>query len=135
MTRLLVTGSRDLPKALEPLVRFHLRQAAVDTLIHGAARGVDTFAARWAHDAGIPVRSYPAQWREHAAPWCRCGIVTSGKMCPGAGRRRNQQMLEEGQPTAVLAFPSALSRGTWDMVHRATEAGLPVTVIPLRETP
>src|SRR5262249_62369122 len=38
------------------------------------------------------------------------------------GSKRNQQMLEEGKPDLVLAFPGG--RGTADMVRRAQEAGI-----------
>lgn len=41
-----------------------------------------------------------------------------------AGLARNQRMLEQCSPSAVIAFPGG--RGTADMVRRAEAAGLPV---------
>ena len=41
-----------------------------------------------------------------------------------AGPIRNQQMLDEGRPTLVVAFPDG--RGTADMVRRARSAGVEV---------
>jgi len=50
-----------------------------------------------------------ANWRTH------------GK---AAGPIRNQQMLDEGRPHLVVAFPGGT--GTADMVRRAKAAGVPV---------
>lgn len=44
------------------------------------------------------------------------------------GGSRNQQMLDEGKPVIVLAFPTPNSKGTWDMVRRAKLAGVPVEI-------
>ncbi len=138
---LLVTGSRTLPKAMEFLVRLHLKRTEPTVLIHGGAGGVDAFAARWAYDSGVEAHSYPAKWREHVKPWCRCsdttcfGNAAGSNYCKGAAQRRNQQMLDEGHPTHVLAFPSLLSIGAWDMVRRAARAGLPIHVVPLVDHP
>jgi hypothetical protein len=38
-------------------------------------------------------------------------------------------MLVESKPDLVLAFPTKRSKGTWNMVKIAKEAGVPVRVI------
>lgn len=104
---LLVCGGRDYDDwdtlcreldALQPLI-----------VIHGAARGADRMTDRWARLRGVPRRPYPADWTRYGN---------------AAGPLRNQQMLDEGHPTGVLAFPGG--PGTADMVRRARAAGLPV---------
>src|SRR5690348_8540698 len=60
------------------------------TIISGAARGVDTVALDWAVINWCPSEEYPADWDTH------------GK---AAGPIRNKQMLEEGKPDLVVAFP------------------------------
>ncbi|MGL5734934.1 MAG: hypothetical protein ACRCYS_08705 [Beijerinckiaceae bacterium] len=65
--------------------------------------------AEWAQQRGIPVLRYPADWDRY------------GK---GAGHLRNQQMIDEGAPTAAVAFPGG--RGTADMVARLHRASVPV---------
>lgn len=45
------------------------------------------------------------------------------------GGSRNKQMLEEGQPELVVAFPTKNSKGTWDMVRRARKANITTIVI------
>lgn len=81
----------------------------IDVLIHGDARGADHLAGEWARDRKVPCRRYPADWEKH------------GK---SAGPRRNQQMLDEGRPDLVMAFPGGA--GTRDMVTRAKRAGIRV---------
>lgn len=85
-------------------------------LVCGMARGADSHAARWAHDHGVTLHEFPADWRRY------------GK---SAGPRRNARMLEQGQPELVLAFADDLeaSRGTADMVTKAEAAKVPVVLI------
>ena len=86
-----------------------LRLLRPSVVIHGGARGADISADVCALAFGIDVEVYPADWAKH------------GK---AAGPIRNAQMLREGRPDAVLAFPGG--RGTADMVRRAKRAGVPV---------
>lgn len=81
-------------------------------IIAGAARGTDTLAIDWAVVHWTRFTEYPADWETH------------GK---AAGPIRNQQMLDEGKPDLVLAFPGG--RGTADMIRRAKKAGVTVREI------
>ena len=87
-----------------------------DTIVHGAARGADTLAADLAVKYNMTVIGVPADWATH------------GKK---AGPLRNQRMLDEHRPDFVLAFPTKDSIGTWDMIKRAANAGIPVQIFPL----
>jgi hypothetical protein len=78
-------------------------------IISGKARGADTLAIDWAVVNWQPVEEYPAQWDQY------------GKR---AGYIRNQQMLDEGKPDIVVAFPGG--RGTAMMVDIARKAGVEV---------
>jgi hypothetical protein len=102
------------------------------TVIEGGAQGADALAEEWVRAVGphpgdqrgvnddicsVLHEQYPADWDKH------------GK---AAGPIRNQQMLDEGHPEIVIAFvdkPLTSSRGTFDMVTRARDAGLPVYVV------
>ena len=110
--RLLVTGGRDYLD--REAVRLALSEIhpLPEILIHGAARGADTLAADEAKKLGIPRKPYPANWRPN-------GILDYG-----AGHKRNQQMIDEGKPTHLLAFPGGT--GTADMTRRCVKAGIPV---------
>ena len=108
MTRVLVCGGRDF--AHRGLMRRVLFQhlSAGDTLIHGNTRGADRMSGEVC-PSGVDVKKFPAKWNRYGA---------------SAGPIRNQQMLDEGKPDLVIAFPGG--RGTADMVRRAELAGLRV---------
>lgn len=109
--RVLVCGGRTYRKGavvFMVLDALH-REVPIARLIHGGAAGADTLGGFWAERNRVPAAVYHADWQAH------------GK---GAGFRRNQLMLEEGQPDLVVAFPG--NRGTADMIKRAKAAGVMV---------
>lgn len=114
--RVLICGSRNWidERVIEREIRKHRKE--IKLIIHGGARGADTLAGMIAHQLRIPVKVFPAQWKRFGR---------------GAGHIRNQQMLDEGKPDQVWAFTEDLrsSRGTKDMVHRATKAQVYYRVI------
>lgn len=79
------------------------------TIIHGDATGADTLGGLAAQWFGWKCEVYPADWEKH------------GK---AAGPIRNKQMLDEGKPDLVVAFPGG--KGTANMVKQAREAGVEV---------
>lgn len=81
-------------------------------MICGMAFGADTMAYNWAKRHGVKVHEYPADWEKY------------GKR---AGYIRNKQMLEEGKPDLVVAFPGG--KGTAMMVNLARQAGVRVIEI------
>lgn len=109
--RIVVTGGRDfndigaIDMALDAVRRKH----GDFTLINGCARGADTLCRQWASDRGLPCDDFPADWNKY------------GK---GAGHIRNQKMIDEGKPDALVAFKGG--RGTADMVRRCKSVGMPV---------
>lgn len=109
--RVLVRGGRDW-RDTEFLYRYldalH-KNTPINVLIEGNARGVDRIAGYWARHQRIENLKFHADWHEH------------GK---SAGAIRNQQMLDEGKPDLVVAFPGG--RGTADMVKRAKATGVQV---------
>jgi hypothetical protein len=84
----------------------------ITSIVHGAARGADTLAARWAEKRGIPARAFPANWELHGR---------------AAGHVRNKDMLLTGKPRIVIAFPGG--RGTANMMQQARQAGVNVVRI------
>lgn len=111
--RVLVCGGRDYTDKLA--LFYYLDQYGppeITEVISGMAKGADSFAAEWAEKFGFTLHKFPANWKKH------------GK---AAGLIRNQQMLDEGKPDAVIAFPGGT--GTADMVRRAKKANIPVTEV------
>lgn len=108
--RILVTGSRewDDPQAIfDVLAEYNYGQV---TLVHGAARGTDTIAARIAAAFGWRIEVHPADWRN------------LGK---SAGFIRNAAMVAAGADVC-LAFIRDGSPGASHCAHLAEQAGIPV---------
>lgn len=79
----------------------------ISVVIHGCASGADMLAVLWAVQMGIPVVAFPADWDKHGR---------------AAGPIRNKQMLDDGKPDIVIAFPGG--RGTENMISQAEAAGV-----------
>lgn len=110
--RVLVCGGRDFTdfdKVCRVLDAVHARRP-ITLLIHGAARGADTLAQRWADARGVQCMPFPADWE--------------GLGRGHAGRVRNFTMLRDGRPQLVVAFDGG--RGTTNMIIQSREAGVPV---------
>ncbi len=112
MTKILICGGRDYTDydtfaLLMEEVAYHLPKPI--TVISGGARGADSLAIRWAKDYGHKLEVYMADWDRHKK---------------AAGILRNIQMLKEGQPDLVVAFPGG--RGTAHMVSISEKAGVKV---------
>ena len=82
-------------------------------IIAGGATGADTVAIEWAVVNWCKFKEYEAEWDKY------------GK---AAGHIRNKQMLEEGKPDIVIAFPGG--KGTENMKAQARLAGVQVMEIP-----
>lgn len=110
--KVLVCGGRnfrDRVHLTETLDWLHADRGPITLVIHGAATGADQLSGVWARLNNVPVREYPAKWREHGR---------------SAGPIRNAQMLKEGQPDLVVAFDGGT--GTADMVSKARAKGVEV---------
>jgi hypothetical protein len=107
--RVLVCGGRDFADRevlFATLTALHAA-APITLLVHGAAKGADRLAGEWAEAVGIPVAAFPADWKRYRG---------------AAGPKRNKQMLVEGKPDLVVAFPGG--KGTGNMVGQAEAAGV-----------
>lgn len=123
--RVLVCGGRDfddyylLEKTLNKYwYEVHRPNDPEFIVIEGGARGADALAALWVKnefvDKNKHLITFPADWDKH------------GK---AAGPIRNQQMIDEGKPDLVIAFPTKNSRGTWDMIRRAEKHNIKTIIV------
>jgi hypothetical protein len=92
----------------EALDQIH-RSRRFTKVIDGAASGADGLAHEWAKSKGIKTQRFRADWR------------LQGR---AAGPIRNAQMLRDGNPDLVIAFPGG--DGTADMMRQARAAGVQV---------
>lgn len=110
--RVLVCGDRDYTN--ENRIRHRLGEFYADssiTIIHGGRRGADMLGGKVADDFGYDVKVYPADEYGRAI--------------------RNAKMLADSNPDLVLAFHDNIcgSKGTWNMINLAKDAGIPVLVV------
>lgn len=114
MKRILVCGGRDYTDQRRV---FEILDKALDAfkevfIIQGGANGADLCAKMWAESRGIKYDEYPADW---------------AKLGKRAGFVRNVQMLNEGKPDLVIAFPGG--KGTRMMIDLANKANVNVREI------
>ena len=83
--------------------------------IHGGAEGCDALVEGIAVAHSARVERYPADWKNRGN---------------AAGPERNARMVKSGA-SICLAFPTPQSTGTWDCIHRAAAAGIPVRIYPV----
>ncbi len=122
--RVLVCGGRDYKDKMYLWnVLDGLGPPEVSVIISGMAKGADKFAAEWAKRFNFPLEEYPADWDDMSEP-CFPKVRGTKVYNALAGSKRNQQMLDEGKPDLVVAFPGGT--GTADMVRRARKAGVEV---------
>lgn len=109
--RIIVCGGRDYRhEHVVNAILTRIKEKYPDLMIiQGGAIGADMLAKLWALDNKVGVATVFADWATH------------GKK---AGPLRNQRMIDDWKPYAVVAFPGR--RGTADMVRRARKAGIQV---------
>lgn len=110
--RLVMTGGRDYTdREFVYYVLDYINEAqGVALLIHGKARGADTFAHEWALSRNVLIDPYPISredWRRYGKRY---------------GSIRNGHMIEYGRPEAAVAFPGR--NGTANMIMQCHRAGL-----------
>ena len=112
--RVLVCGGRDYTdrdRVYRELDAVRRRRNDI-TVLEGGAFGADYYARGWCMSGGALCETYEADWQAHGR---------------AAGPIRNQEMLDEGKPDLVIAFPGG--RGTADMIRRARAAGVEVVEV------
>lgn len=110
--KVLVCGGRDYAerdKVFEVL-NWIDQESPITCIIHGGARGADSFGEEWGQKNHRPVMTFKAHWED----------IGRKK----AGPIRNGWMLEFGQPDLVVAFPGG--PGTHNMKTKALNAGIEV---------
>ena len=111
--RVLVCGGRNyhnktfIFKILDDLKQNNV----VDCIIEGNASGADRIAGYWARSNKITNIKFMADWEN-------LGVA--------AGPVRNRQMLIEGKPDLVIAFPGG--RGTANMISQAKKFNVEVII-------
>lgn len=127
--RLLVCGGRDYKdygKVHKVLTKIDKERGPITFLIQGGATGADSEAFMWGVMVNNIMRicNVPRRIKHLPFPIKKQDWDKYGK---AAGRIRNQQMLDEGKPDLVVAFPG--NSGTANMIEISKKAGIEVIVV------
>ncbi len=95
-------------------------------VVTGKANGADAHGETWAKKNLVPIKEFPADWKDLSHPDARIKVGPYGKYDAYAGIRRNHDMGDYAQ--ALVAIWDGISRGTKDMIEYATKKGLKVFV-------
>lgn len=111
--KIAIIGSRTVHASIDRAILRYLPPATTE-VISGGAEGVDTAAARVAHELRIPLRVFEPDYAAY------------GKRAP---LMRNLQIIDYADE--VLAFWDGASRGTMHVIAECIKQGRPVRIIPL----
>ena len=107
--KVIIAGSRTITDPLELEAAIKDSGFQITEVISGGAQGIDSLGAAWAQLNNIPCGFFLPDWEKH------------GK---AAGPIRNSLMAAEAE--ALILVWDGVSRGSQDMLNKATSKGLKV---------
>lgn len=110
--KLIIAGSRGFNdyELLKHTIRPFLHD--ITEVVSGTAQGADTLGEQFAHEFGVSVRRFPANWDAYGRR---------------AGYLRNVQMAKYA--TACIVFWDGKSKGTEHMINIARKHGLKLKIV------
>jgi hypothetical protein len=126
----IIAGSRkNINKAhlLEALRKIDWK---ITEVVCGMADGADTVGKAWAEENNIPVKEFPADWKNLSHPVCKIKRKQDGSLINVlSGFNRNLDMAYYADALIALRLPmNQRSNGTDHMIEEATKKGLKVFV-------
>mgnify|MGYP001809727201 CR=1 FL=1 len=116
--KVIVSGSRDFTNySLFEAMMFDVlkpSELANITILEGGCRGTDMMAREFAIKWGVKWVEFPADWEKHGQ---------------SAGPIRNAELVKEGE--MLIAFINIRSKGTKDIITKATAAGLKTKIFTI----
>jgi hypothetical protein len=126
--RVIIAGSRNITSIdiIRNTVKESGFEAEITEVVSGVAKGVDKLGERWAAENNIPVKQFPAEWKNLDLPIVVVKQGRYGKYNAAAGAVRNEQMAEYAD--ALIAIWDGKSSGTHNMIENANKHKLKVHV-------
>ena len=100
--------------------QWELDNGNIDRIISGGATGADALAERYAKEFQKEPVIYKPKWKYYDE---KLGKLVYDRT---AGLTRNTLIVNDSDK--LIAFPSDASKGTWDSVKKAKDAGKDVTI-------
>ena len=98
-------------------------------VVSGQANGVDKLGEEWANQRRIPIKPFPADWKNLKAPGAIIKNNAYGRYNANAGFDRNNQMAEYAD--ALVAITTG-TPGTKHMIDTMKKLGKPVFVLRVK---
>ncbi len=96
----------------------------ITEVVSGKAKGVDTLGEQWARENSVPVKEFPAEWKNLKQEGAKVKKnAWGGDYNSNAGFFRNGVMAKYGE--ALIAIKTG-SGGTGDMIKKMKAEGKPV---------
>ncbi len=141
--RVLVSGSRDWanPGAVAAVLWGVALTHGPLHITEGEGGELDLMARDFAKEEGWTFDPHPAHWEADCVPECHHGPrkwrrvrgSPSRTYCPAQGNYRNQEMVDEGHDLCLGWFSRPKTKGTYDCLTRAYEAGIPTFAVAWEE--
>lgn len=125
--KVIIAGSRNLKDY--SLIEQTVKESGfnITTVISGNAYGADKLGEQWATNHGIPIESYPANWKDLTHPQCVKKYGADGRPYNAlAGHIRNEEMARVAD--AAIVVYDGTSSGSAHMVRTAKKVGIPTHV-------
>lgn len=109
--KLAIVGTRNPNISYERFCQF-VQNYPISEVISGGAKGIDSYAARFAHEKNLPLVEFKPDYSLHgrSAPLVRNSLIVDAA-------------------DGVIAFPSMSSRGTLDTINKALSVGKIIRVV------
>ena len=123
VVKVIIAGGREFHDY--ELLKRAIKQSGfeITEVVSGGARGADSLGERWAQENNIPIKKFPAKWKELNVKGAVIKVNKWGqKYNVNAGFMRNEEMAKYAD--ALIAVEGG--NGTADMVKRAKKHKLKV---------
>lgn len=109
--KLAIVGTRNPSISYERFCEF-VQNYSISEVISGGAKGIDSYAARFAHEKKLPLVEFKPNYSSYGrtAPIVRNSLIVNAA-------------------DGVIAFPSKTSRGTLDTINKALSVGKILRVV------
>lgn len=131
MSRCIIAGSRGIInyELLCAIIEAHKSKFDITEVVSGRCRNSpDMLGERWAKEHDVPIKSFPADWKDLSQPDVRIRYNRRGEPYDAnAGFRRNRWMAEyaaEDPSGCAIVLWNGISNGARDMKELAQEHGL-----------
>lgn len=124
--KVIIAGSRGVTDLAQIYDAVVASKFDVTEVVSGTAKGVDKLGEVYASQTLIPVKRFPAQWKDLEVPGA---VIKQGQYGPYnalAGFHRNQRMAEYAD--ALIAVWNGTSNGTKHMIEYMYKCEKPVFV-------